>query len=99
MSDIGNLQAVDASRDPDGLPRKVSRSARMLIENGTEDAPLIGFASVAVYADGCFSMGFQCPEGHPFMGAALFTAYIKEVIEREMTGQMAADDYVREHLL
>ena len=99
MSDIGNLRAIDAIGNTDSIVARVSRSARMLIEHGTDEAPLIGFATVAVYGDGGFSLGFQCPEDHPFLGPTLFTAYLKEIIEREMTGQMAADDYAKEYLL
>ena len=99
MSDLGHPYAVEAASDPDSLRGKLSRSARMLIENETEEAPLIGYVNVAVYSDGTYSLGFQCPEDHPFLGPTLFTAYVKEVIEREMTGQMAADDYARENLL
>ena len=101
MTDIGNLKAVEASGDPDSLSGKVARSARILAENATDDAPLIGFVTVAIYGDGAHSIGYQCPtiETHPFCGPVLFTAYIKEVIERNLTGQQAADDYAREFLL
>jgi hypothetical protein len=98
MTEIGNLRASEAPvGDPDSLPAKVSRSARILIENGTEEAPLIGFVAIAVYGDGGFSCGFQCPENH-LIGPTLFTAYAKEVIARQMTGVMAADDYAKEYL-
>ncbi len=97
MSDIGNLQAVTADGDPDSLPGKVSRSARMLIENGTDDSPLVGFITIGVFGNGCYSCGFQCPEDH-LIGPTLFTAYVKEVVARELTGVMAADDYTQEYL-
>lgn len=101
MTQIGNLQAVEAAGDPDSLAGKIARSARILAENATDEAPLIGFVTVAVYGDGAYSVGYQCPtpETHPFCGPALFTAYAKEVIERELTGQAAADSYAREFLL
>lgn len=39
------------------------------------------------------------PTDQPFMGPTLFCAFVKEIIERTMTGQLAAEDYVKEHLL
>ncbi len=101
MTEVGNLRAVEAANDPDSLPGKVARSARILAENATDEAPIIGFVTVAIYGDGAYSVGFQCPDAttHPFCGPALFTAYVKEVIERQLTGQQAADDYAREFLL
>lgn len=99
MTDIGNIRAVTATDGEDTIDAKISRSARLLIENETDEAPMIGFATFAVYGDGTFSLGFQCPEEHPFLGPTLFTAYLKEIIEREMTGRMAADDYAKEFLL
>lgn len=101
MTSIGNIRAVEASSDPDGLPGKLARCARIMAEIETDEAPLIGFVTVAIYGDGAYSTGFQCPdaESHPFCGATLFTAYVKEVIERKLTGQQAAEDYVREYLV
>lgn len=101
MTEIGNIRAVDATGDPDSLAGKIARSARFMAENATDEAPLIGFVTVAIYGDGAHSIGFQCPdaETHPFCGPTLFTAYVKEVVERKLTGEQAADDYAREYLL
>lgn len=98
MSDIGNPIAVGVvTGNPDAVTAKLSRGARMICELETEEAPLIGYVTVGIFADGTYSLGFKTPEDH-VIGATLFTAYVKEVIQREMTGQFAAEDYVRDHL-
>jgi hypothetical protein len=98
MSEVGNLRAVEGVQgDPDKLPAKVARCARIMAENQTEGSDLIGFVTVAVYSDGAYSCGYQCPEDH-LIGPTLFTAYAKEVIERQLTGAMAAEDYAKEFL-
>jgi len=100
MTEVGNLAAIEGlTGDPDSMPAKVMRAGRCLAEYHTVETPLIGHVSIGIFADGTYSCGFQCPEDHGLFGPILFTAYIKEIIERELTGKQSADDYAKEFLL
>ena len=93
------MHVIDTGFVEDGYLEMAARSGRIIAEMSTEEAPLIGHVTIGIYADGTYSCGFKMPEDQPFMGPTLFCAFLRTVIEREMTGKLAADDYAKEHLL
>lgn len=98
MTDPIKLAVTDY--DPDSEEARMARSGRIIAEQSTEENPLIGHVTIGVYKDGGYSCGYFMPSGdESFFRPTLFTAFIKEVIAREMTGALAADDYAREYLL
>lgn len=94
-----NLHVLETGYDHTGYLEMAARSGRILAEMSHEGSELIGHVSIGVYSDGSYSCGFKMPDDQPFMGPTLFCAFVKEVIEREMTGKLAADDYAKEYLL
>jgi len=100
MSEIGNPIAIAAlGSGDDSNPAALTRGARALCELETEEAPLIGHVQIGVFADGRYSIGYRIPDDHPLLGTTLFCAMVKEIIAREMTGKLAADDYAKANLL
>lgn len=93
------IRVIDTGYEHGGYLEMAARSGRIIAEMSTEEAPLIGHVTIGIYADGTYSCGFKMPEDQPFMGPTLFCAFLKTVIEREMTGKLAADDYAKEYLL
>lgn len=94
-----NITVIDTDYDHSGYLAMAARSGRILAEMSKDGSELIGHVSIGIYSDGSYSCGFKMPDDQPFMGPTLFCAFIKEVIEREMTGKLAADDYAKEYLL
>lgn len=95
---IMNPGIIDTNYDHDSYTAAAARSGRILAEMSTEEAPLVGHLAIGIYADGTYSRGFKMPTDQPFIGPTLFCAMLKEIIAREMTGQLAAEDYAREYL-
>lgn len=95
---MANIHALPAPYDEDSPQARAARSGRTLAENSTEQSTLIGHVTIGIYSDGTYSCGYNMPEDQPFMGPTLFCAFIKTIIEREMTGKLAADDYAKEYL-
>lgn len=93
------LEKIDTGFQGDGYLEMAARSGRILAEMSAEGSELIGHVTIGIYSDGTYSCGFKMPTDQPFMGPTLFCAFVKEIIERTMTGQLAAEDYVKEHLL
>lgn len=93
------MKVIDTGYEPRSYLAMAARSGRILTEMSKDGSELIGHVTIGVYSDGTYSCGFKMPDDQPFMGPTLFCAFIKEVIEREMTGRLAADDYAKEHLL
>ncbi len=97
MSDKPKL--IDTGYEPGSYLAMAARSGRILAEMSEEGSELIGHVTIGIYSNGGYSCGFKMPTDQPFMGPTLFCAFIKEIIEREMTGQLAADDYAKEFLV
>lgn len=92
------MDIIDTGYEHDANCAAAARSGRVLAEMSTDEAPLIGHISIGIYADGTYSCGFRMPDDQPFMGPTLFCAFVKEVIQRELTGRLSADDYAKEYL-
>lgn len=89
-----------SEHEPDSEEGRCARSGRIIADQSTDEIPLIGHLTIGVYKDGGYSCGYFMPSGDgSFFGPTLFVAFIKEVIAREMTGALAADDYAKEYLL
>jgi len=93
------VKIIDTSYEHSSYLAMAARSGRILAEMSQEGSELIGHVSIGIYSDGTYSCGFKMPDDQPFIGPTLFCAFIKEVIEREMTGKLAAYDYAKEYLL
>ena len=92
-----DIKAIDTGFDYDSPISRAARSGRMIAEHSTEAAPIIGHLTIGIYGDGTYSCGFVMPENH-IIGPTFFVAYVREIIARELTGQLAADDYAKEYL-
>jgi len=92
-----DIKAIDTGYDYDSPIAKAVRSGRMIAEHSTDDSPLIGHLTIGIYGDGAYSCGFNVPENH-IIGPTLFIAFIREIIARELSGKLAADDYAKEFL-
>lgn len=79
----------NAKPDPtDNLQGEVLRHARLASSYGNQQAPLDGFVVIALYSDGCTSVGFKLPGRLP---PTLATAFLCEVIRRDLTVQNEAN--------
>lgn len=92
------MKIIDTKYSHDSGLEMVARSGRRMAEMSTDEAPLVGHVTIGIFADGTYSCGFKMPEDQPFIGPTMFCAYIKEIIQRELTGKLSADDYAKEYL-
>lgn len=99
MTDIPETPALAAMADPDTLAGSLLSGARKIVEFQAEGSKLSAFVAIGIYEDGQFSMGFRFDPDHPFLGRSLLVAFVKEIIEREMTATFSAEEYVKNNLL
>lgn len=92
------MNIIDTAYEHDSHLAMAARSGRIIAEQSEEGSELVGHVTIGIYSNGTYSCGFKMTEDHPFLGPTLFCAMVKEIIEREMTGKLAADDYAKEFL-
>ena len=70
----------------------VVNNARILAENATGAAPLVGYFIIGFYGDGAHSCGYRMDHQKCPVPATLMPAYINEIIRKHsVTGQQACD--------
>jgi len=92
------LSVIATGYDEGSPEARAARSGRAIAEYSEEGSELVGHVTIGIYSDGRYSCGYNMPENHAFLGSTMFCAMVKEIIQRELTGKLAADDYAKEYL-
>ncbi|SES19832.1 hypothetical protein [Sphingobium sp. YR768] len=90
------MKIIDTNYDEGSHLSMAARSGRIIAEMSTDESPLVGHITIGIYGDGTYSCGFKMTEDHPFLGPTMFCALVKEIIQRDLTGKLSADDYAKE---
>lgn len=74
----------------------ILKNARAVSEQATDDAPLVGYVLVGIYADGCTSVGYRYDSKTCPIPRTLLPAWLAETVRRDLLINEEARDVFNE---
>jgi len=95
-ADVRVINREPINLDDENWCGKIIANARGVAEQSTDEAPLVGYVVVGLYADGCSSIGYRYDPDRCPVPRSLIPLWIGEILRRDMITNVEAREVFNE---